>query len=352
MPDPVDPKAVQKLALDLSRSSLDPALEDLEAWLLGQLQQREAWALLYCDLQGFSLYNQLYGPVAGAQMLRTWRAIQQQQADSHSRAASLLHLGGDEFLIFTEQPTGLSTAQGIVAAWQAVSPQFYTQRDRERAFLMATDRRGISGRWPLVQVNVGLVLGPLQTAAPLAGLLSAAIEANLRARQPVNPQRIALRSLEAQRLELPAEAALCPPRILVVEPDAALAFLLQTTLELRGHWVMVTSSASEALGLCQRSQGRPDLMIVDLFEPGQTLGLELCQSLSRDPELRHICLVAMVSDADREEVLNAGANLFVPKPFEIHDLLSWVDRLVQLNAQVVDLPGVWPTSHLSHPIQP
>ncbi|MBD2104589.1 response regulator [Leptolyngbya sp. FACHB-261] len=349
--------------LELTSGSTDPVAaaapttaqtDDLETWVQAKLAQPEPWALLYCDLQYFSLYEQLYGVVAGKQMLRTWSAIIEQQAAA--APTGCLPLGGDEFLVFTPLATGVSTASAIAASWQSVSLQFYTQQDRRRSFLIATDRRGISGRFPLVQVNIGVVLGPLSAASTTATLFSTAIKANLLARQQNNRQHIAVLPTQAEP-ELPVLApestrteAMRTPRILVVEPDAALAFLLQTTLEMRGYWVTVTSSAREALSLCRQPQQVPDLVIIDLFEPGQVQGLELCQLFSSNPEFENICRVATVSDADREDVLNAGADLFVPKPFEIHDLLHWIDRLVQLKAQVVDLPGIWPSSHLAHPI--
>jgi DNA-binding response OmpR family regulator len=116
---------------------------------------------------------------------------------------------------------------------------------------------------------------------------------------------------------------------LAIESDAALACLLQVRLELEGYGVQVTSSPREAVHLIAQQQ--LEVAIVDADSPLATC--RYLRSAMPSPDMR---LVALTNDADRIAVLEAGADLYVPKPFAMEDLLYWIDRLRQSHLKAVD----------------
>jgi PleD family two-component response regulator len=307
---------------------IDPDVLELE---LGEyLKERQDRALIYCDLRNFRLYNQLYGRKLGDRMLS---ALAQLLARSLAPDEYYYRIGGDEFLLLVLSHRAESLAQALCREWQALSPGFYTERDQHRRFLLGTDRRGIGRRCPLVELNIGVVQASPYRGKGLSEVFSAAVETNLAARsQPgttyvVNKEALSHASWTASS-----------PSVLVVEPDAALAYLLQTALEINGYQVWVTSSGQEAFKLALTHQ--PKVIILDLYTSDLPAGPYLCTELRRQPELSQALLIVAATNADREESLSAGADLFIPKPFELSDLLQWVDRLVEENAKVVDLPGI------------
>jgi PleD family two-component response regulator len=307
---------------------IDPDVLELE---LGEcLKDRQDRALIYCDLRNFRLYNQLYGRTLGDRMLSSLAQLlaRSLQADEY-----YYRIGGDEFLMVAHSPRAESLAQKLCREWQVLSPGFYTERDQHRRFLLGTDRRGIGRRCPLVELNIGVVHASPYRGKGLSEVFSIAVETNLLARsQPgttyvVNKETLSHSSWTAS-----------PPSVLVVEPDAALAYLLQTALEINGYQVWVTSSGQEAFKLALTHQ--PKVIILDLYTSDLPAGTYLCSELRRQPELSQTLLIVAATNADREESLSAGADLFIPKPFELSDLLHWVDRLVEENAKVVALPGL------------
>jgi PleD family two-component response regulator len=307
---------------------IDPDVLELE---LGEyLKERQDRALIYCDLRNFRLYNQLYGRKLGDRMLSS---LAQLLARSLEPDEYYYRIGGDEFLLVVLSHRAESLAQELCREWQALSPGFYTERDQHRRFLLGTDRRGIGRRCPLVELNIGVVHASPYRGKGLSEVFSAAVETNLAARsQPgttyvVNQETLSHASWTASS-----------PSVLVVEPDAALAYLLQTALEINGYQVWVTSSGQEAFKLAIIH--RPKVIILDLYTSDLPAGPYLCTELRRQPELSQALLIVAATNADREESLSAGADLFIPKPFELSDLLQWVDRLVEENAKVVDLPGI------------
>jgi CheY-like chemotaxis protein len=75
---------------------------------------------------------------------------------------------------------------------------------------------------------------------------------------------------------------------------------------------------------------RPDVALVDVMMPGGS-GLEIIRYLKGDTELRHArCVVisAFSGEADRQEAIEAGAEAFVPKPFDPDELSQKVAELL------------------------
>ena len=75
---------------------------------------------------------------------------------------------------------------------------------------------------------------------------------------------------------------------------------------------------------------RPDVALVDVMMPGGS-GLEIIRYLKGETELRHArCVVisAFSGEADRQEAIEAGAEAFVPKPFDPDELSQKVAELL------------------------
>jgi two-component system phosphate regulon response regulator PhoB len=118
------------------------------------------------------------------------------------------------------------------------------------------------------------------------------------------------------------------PRILVVEPDGAMACLLQETLSLEGYAVEVTSSADDALEMARHQQ--PDLVLLESnLADRQMDGWELCRVFKNTEELCNIWVVMATSHPDQSAALDAGADLYLPKPFDMPSLLSEVSHLLR-----------------------
>jgi len=118
-------------------------------------------------------------------------------------------------------------------------------------------------------------------------------------------------------------------RILVVEPDGAMACLLQETLALEGYSVEVTNSAIDAFESA-KSEPRPHLILLESNMNGPKMdGWELCRELKSDKELAKIWVVMATSHPDQALALEAGADLYLPKPFDMPALLNEVSLLLR-----------------------
>jgi class 3 adenylate cyclase len=120
-----------------------------------------------------------------------------------------------------------------------------------------------------------------------------------------------------------------PARILVVDDVPQNVRLLEAVLTSRGYGVIAASSGAEALEVVGRE--RPDLVLLDIQMPGMN-GYEVCGRLREDPATQFLPVVMITSSGDEERLkaLEAGADDFVPKPFNQAELLARVRSLVRI----------------------
>ena len=108
-------------------------------------------------------------------------------------------------------------------------------------------------------------------------------------------------------------------RVLVVEDDREIRSLLQSSLSVEGFAVQTAVSLSEARALLQHDA--PDLLILDLGLPDGD-GVELVRELRRQHAVPVIVVSARHQEAQKIELLDAGADDYLTKPFGIAELLA------------------------------
>src|SRR5215218_6299239 len=110
-------------------------------------------------------------------------------------------------------------------------------------------------------------------------------------------------------------------RVLVAEDDLVSRRILAAVLEKWGYAVESARDGQEAWDLLS-SANSPQLALLDWMMP-QMNGIEICRRLRSDSE-RPYCYVIMLtannSTADLVEALDAGADDFIPKPFNREEL--------------------------------
>ncbi len=119
------------------------------------------------------------------------------------------------------------------------------------------------------------------------------------------------------------------PRILVVEDEAALAYLLVYNLEAEGYQVEHVDNGDEAE--LHIAETPPDLVILDWMLPGVS-GLEICRRLRAREGARDmpvIMLTARGEENERVRGLSVGADDYVVKPFSTPELMARVRALLR-----------------------
>ncbi len=118
--------------------------------------------------------------------------------------------------------------------------------------------------------------------------------------------------------------------ILVVDDEIDLAELVAFNLRQAGHTVSVTHRGADANALFV-SDTLFDLVVLDRMLPDLS-GIELCRRLRQNPRTAStpvLMLTAKGQEEDRIEGLEAGADDYVPKPFNVRELVLRVQALLR-----------------------
>jgi CheY-like chemotaxis protein len=116
--------------------------------------------------------------------------------------------------------------------------------------------------------------------------------------------------------------------VLIVDDDPFIRKLVSTTLEdVAGFEPAEAPGGQQALDLARAEP--PAIVFLDIDMPGLD-GYEVCRRLRAEPETAQTTIVMLTAAAGEEaerEAEDAGADLFLTKPFSPLELLQLVDQL-------------------------
>jgi DNA-binding response OmpR family regulator len=118
-------------------------------------------------------------------------------------------------------------------------------------------------------------------------------------------------------------------KILIADDEPNIVTALEYLLRESGYEVDIARTGDEALARVR--DGRPDLVLLDVMMPGRS-GYDVCRELRASPQLagvKVVMLSAKGAQADVAKGLQAGANLYITKPFSNRDLLDKLRALLE-----------------------
>jgi len=118
-------------------------------------------------------------------------------------------------------------------------------------------------------------------------------------------------------------------RILIVDDEKPIATLLAQTFEQEGHKVANAFDGIDAMN--KMSSFKPDVVIMDIMMP-KLDGVDTTRLIRRNRAYSDTIVVALSAKADedtRHRMKEAGANLFMRKPFVIAKLVARVGQMLE-----------------------
>lgn len=117
--------------------------------------------------------------------------------------------------------------------------------------------------------------------------------------------------------------------VLVVDDEPQVAWVLRFSLEHEGYRTYTASNGLEALEEVQRHH--PKLMILDLMMPEMDgwAVLKEMKKLPLEDRPRVVIVSALTGPEDKEKATALGADAFVPKPFDVEELIGVLGGLAK-----------------------
>ncbi len=120
--------------------------------------------------------------------------------------------------------------------------------------------------------------------------------------------------------------------ILIVDDHADIRRLVRMTLEFEDYEIFEAANGDEALSFL--AERRADVVLLDVMMPGSANGLDVCRHIRAQPELadvRVLLLSARGQASDREAGLQAGADIYLVKPFSPLQLIDCLRQMPATN---------------------
>ncbi|RPI35271.1 MAG: response regulator [Chloroflexota bacterium] len=125
---------------------------------LRQIIRRQNWALMDIRLNHFDPFKEVYGFVAGDDVIRFTAMMMGEIVDELGSVNDFIgHAGGDNFIIITTEESAQPIRQRLKARFAEEVLSHYNFMDREQGFIYSTDKNGDQVQTPLMSLAVGLV---------------------------------------------------------------------------------------------------------------------------------------------------------------------------------------------------
>lgn len=270
------------------------------------LHSENKLAILLAGIENLDNYKSVYSDIAGDKLLQTFAAITKSALDAND---FLGQLDDKNFVIITNPYSAEKMAAFLTFAFDTVTPKFYSEQDVRRGYTLLDGDRKAGMRANFVSVLIGGILDNYESISGVDGLLEKLFAIKKIARIPSGS------NYAIDRIKLTGENSVITPEInrsvYISEPDEALALLLRTTLELQGYEI------------CETLDNKPGIVILDSED--DMSGLKVCKDLKANLNFVNTKIIVTSTVHDKSAILNAGADLYLPKPYEISDLIRWIE---------------------------
>lgn len=298
------------IELNLDTKTLLPNKKIVEKALKRVIHSEQHQASLIIGIENLDNYKSVYSDIAADKLIQTFVAITKSSLEPNDFFGQL---NDTNFVIITNVYRAEKLAAFLTFAFDTVAPKFYSEQDARRGYMLMNSDRLAGMRANFVSVQVGGILGSYEHISSVSGLIERLYSIKKAAKTPSGSNYVIDRvRLTGEKSEEPASIV---NNIFIKEPDEALALLLRTTLELQGYDVTETLEEDNSI--------QPAILIID---SGDNLEeLELCRKIKNNPNFVNSKIIVTTSVHEKSAILDSGVDLYLPKPYEISDLIQWIE---------------------------
>lgn len=276
---------------------------------------KDPWGCLYVSIENFKTYKEAYTPLASDKLVQTFCAIIQSALNEND------YLGGlseNDFIIITNPLKAEKIANFLTFAFDSVAQKFYSQPDLKRGYIIVEGDDLAGRRSSFVHTTIGVVTNEFRKYTDVNSLLTSLVHIHNLANLPDRSNYLIERAKISGRNSV--EENIFNNKIVVIEPDEAMKVLLKTILELQGYQ---TTLIEHHEGF-ENYGSAPAVIILDAGSADDLKGLEICKKLRENTEFKNTKIIMTSVLHDKELILNSGADLYLPKPYELSNLVKWV----------------------------
>lgn len=281
---------------------------------LKRILSSETDSVLIIGFENLENYTSAYTEVASDKLIQTFVAIAK---SALSQDDFIGRYDEKNFIIVTNKYNSEKLAAFLSFAFDTVAPKFYSEADAKRGYMLLKSDRYAGMRANFVSILIGGILDNFNLIPSVDILINRLLEVKKMARIPYGS------NFAFERTKLTASDSIInkvfDKSIYIKESDDSLKFLLRTSLELQGYEVQETLSID--------SGSQPSLLIIDI--DNNFSNLDYLKEIKRLQSFANSKIIATTTIHDKAKILDSGADLYLPKPYEISDLIRWVEYFIK-----------------------
>ena len=294
----------------LDTKTLLPAKNYSQRYLKRVFSNKKDWGCILIGLENFKNYTDVYTELAGDKLIQAFIAITNSTLEDKD---FLGQMSETEFLIVTSKNKAEKIASFITFAFDTIVTKFYSSEDSVRGYMLIQGDEYAGRRIEFVSVSAGITFSDINTAKTIKELINTLQELKNTAKLPYGSNYF------AERPKISAVDAVSQKeynrKIYIKEDDSAMELLLTTTLELQGYDV------------ADSVEDNPAIIIIDTGE--EMKWLELCKKIKTNSNYKNTKLIVTSNYHNKTTILDTGADLYLPKPYEISTLIKWVEYFIK-----------------------
>lgn len=267
--------------------------------------EKKAFVLL--SLENYFDYKSIYTDLASERLVQTYCAIVQSYL---SEQDFFSQISENEFIIITNPIYVEKFASFLTLAFDSVIEKFYSEQDAKRGYIILQGDEKEGRKAEFMHLAIGVVTNEFKNYSTPAEVINSLYNIHKLAIKPSKSFYM------IDRPKITAENSINEKvfnnNILVLEEDDALSFLLTTTIELQGYRVKTSSDMVQT----------PSVIILDAGSLDNLNGIQKCKEIKNKFPDSYIIMTSVLHD--KERILNSGADLYLPKPYNLVSLMKWV----------------------------
>ena len=275
------------------------------------------WAMLLIGFDNLPAYKEIYGQVAANKVIQAYNAILSATVDYDDFIGQL---SPDNFLVITSSYKAEKLADYLNYAMDSIAEKFYSHDDAKRGYILLNGSKKSGCKIPLIKTSIGIIDSEYINYLNEKEVINALTKVQKLAKLLSGSSKIIDRPL------ITGESAniLNSKQVVVIEKDTDLAYLLETTLKLQGFEPTIFNEIPSEKAVLDKS---PIMIIIDNCDDEHLSAERFCKGI-KEKAIQNLKIIFTDNNREKEEILSAGADLYLPKPYELTELFSWIYKLL------------------------
>ena len=275
-------------------------------------EANEDISYLLLKIKNIDLYNKTHGEIAYEKVLQTLGAIINSTCAKEDYAG---HINDNDLILITNTMQAEKLASFLTFAFDNILNKFYSNDEFENNICIQSDDTIKEAKTGLMRLNIS-VIEKNQNNNDYKTIIN-----NLYELIELCTNECAS-SYIVDRFKLKGQTLKKEKKVLILEPDSALSYLLKNVCEINNIKAQTALNEKEFFEIYD--EFKPSLVILDWGNKEKSENLEIAQKIAND----NIKLIFSSAFLNKKEILKAGANLYIPKPYEIDDMFNWIKKFL------------------------